>query len=67
MARLDAMLEAKSRLRMAYLDAYSTARYTTFFAGPDDCQANRWLNAIQLDQSLSQYRDAILHGLNERG
>ena len=67
MGRLDTMLEAKSRLRMAYQDAYSTARYTAFFAGPDDCQANHWLNAIQLDQSLSQHRDTILHGLNERG
>jgi len=67
MARLEEMLEAKLRLRMAYQDAYSTASYTAFFAGPDDCQANHWLNAIQLDQSLSQHRDAILHGLNERG
>jgi perosamine synthetase len=67
MTRLDAMLEAKSRLRMAYQDAYSTARYTAFFAGPDDCQANHWLNTIQLDQSLSQHRDTILHCLKERG
>jgi perosamine synthetase len=67
MARLEEMLEAKSRLQMAYQDAYSTARYMAFFDGPDDCQANHWLNAIQLDQSLSQHRDAILHGLSERG
>ena len=67
MARLDAMLEAKLRLRMAYQDAYSTASYATFFVGPDDCQWNHWLNAIQLDKPLSQHRDAILHGLNERG
>ncbi len=67
MARLDAMLEAKLRLRMTYQDAYLTSIYATFFAGPDDCQGNHWLNAIQLDESLSQHRDAILHGLNERG
>jgi len=67
MERLEEMLEAKSRLRMAYQEAYSTARYTGFFAGSDDCQANPWLNAIQLDQSFSQHRDAILHGLNDRG
>ena len=39
MARLDAILEAKLRLRMAYQDAYLTSIYATFFAGPDDCQA----------------------------
>ncbi len=67
MERLVMMLDAKSRLRTAYQDAFSRARYTTFFAGPDDCQPNNWLNAIQLGQSLSQHRDSMLHGLNELG
>ncbi|MCM0081189.1 LegC family aminotransferase [Geomonas sp. Red32] len=67
MEELPAFLSAKRRLAAYYREEFATLAGASFFAAPEGCQSNYWLNALLLAPELAGLRDRLLDELNDRG
>lgn len=65
--QLPAFLTAKRHLFAAYRAAFAGVPGVRLLEEPTDCQSNYWLQALILDEAVSDQRDAILAATNDAG
>lgn len=65
--QLPGFLEAKRRLFERYQAAFYGVPHARIFVEPEGCRSNYWLQALVLDESVADQRDAILSATNEAG
>jgi len=65
--QLPGFLEQKRKLAKAYETAFSEIEGVRFFTEPDFATSNYWLNALLLDDEMSEMRDEVLTITNDNG
>ncbi len=65
--QLQDFLNAKRRLFHRYAAAFADVAGTRIVREPDGCRSNYWLQALLLDESVAQERDAVLAAANDAG
>ena len=65
LARMDGFIVRKRALADQYREVFSEVEGVRFFTEPDYAQSNYWLNALLLDGSFRDQRDAILACTND--
>jgi len=65
--RLPDFIHRKRSLAAAYTRAFDGIDGVRFYAEPDNCQSNYWLNVLLLEEDSIELRDEVLTGLNEAG
>ncbi|MBS1189847.1 MAG: LegC family aminotransferase [Rhodocyclaceae bacterium] len=65
--RLPEFLDAKRRLHGAYQAAFESLSGASLLGEPAGCRSNFWLQAILLDESAADQRDAVLAATNDAG
>lgn len=65
--QLPGFLIDKRRLFEVYRSSFSNIPGVRLMAEPAGCQSNYWLQALLLDESLANQRDAILSATNDAG
>lgn len=64
--KLDDYLKAKRLLAEKYQKEFSALEEASFLVEPDYAKSNYWLNAILLNEKISNHRDDILRELNQQ-
>lgn len=65
--QLPGFLIAKRRLFGRYQQAFAKVPHTHIVMEPNGCSSNYWLQTMLLDESVAEYRDAILEASNDEG
>jgi len=65
--QLPGFLRDKRHLHEVYQSIFSTVPGVRLVAEPDGCRSNYWLQALLLDESLANQRDAVLTASNDVG
>lgn len=65
--QLDGFLASKRRLYNRYRDVFSGVSGVRLVAEPAGCRSNYWLQALLLDDSVADARDAVLTATNDAG
>jgi perosamine synthetase len=65
--QLPGFLEEKRKLFERYKDAFADVPQSRIFSEPKDCRSNYWLQALLLDESAVDQKDAILAATNNAG
>lgn len=65
--QLPAMLESKRALHERYRKAFARIEGVSLVAEPAGCRSNYWLQALLLDSSTADNRDALLAATNAAG
>jgi perosamine synthetase len=65
--QLPSFLLDKRRLHKVYQSIFSNVQGVRLVAEPDGCRSNYWLQALLLDESLANERDAVLSASNDVG
>jgi perosamine synthetase len=65
--QLPNFLKAKRKLFQQYAAAFTGVAGTRVVREPDGCRSNYWLQALLLDESVEQERDAVLTATNDAG
>lgn len=65
--QLPGFLCDKRRLHEVYKSIFSNVPGVRLVAEPDGCRSNYWLQALLLDESLANERDAVLTASNDVG
>lgn len=65
--QLPGFLCDKRRLHEVYTSIFSNVPGVRLVAEPDGCRSNYWLQALLLDESLANERDAVLTASNDVG
>jgi perosamine synthetase len=67
MEKLPDLLMRKRKLAASYSTVFNNIDNIHFHDEPKGCRSNYWLNAIRLENSCSQLRDALLRAANNAG
>jgi perosamine synthetase len=65
--QLPRLLDAKRRLYQRYAESFATVPGVRLMEEPVGCRSNYWLQALLLDESRAQERDAVLAVSNDSG
>ncbi len=65
--KLPDLLERKRRLFDLYSEAFAMIEGVDLVTEPPGCASNYWLQTLCLDESIREYRDAILHHCHSAG
>jgi perosamine synthetase len=65
--QLPALVEAKRRLYSRYAQAFDGMAGARLFTEPTGSSSNYWLQALLLDETLADQRDAVLAATNDAG
>jgi predicted outer membrane repeat protein len=65
--QLPGILEEKRKLFRRYKDAFADVTGVGIVAEPDGCRSNYWLQALMLDKSAAEQKEAILAATNDVG
>jgi dTDP-4-amino-4,6-dideoxygalactose transaminase len=65
--QLPSFLLDKRRLHKVYKSIFSNLQGVRLMDEPDGCRSNYWLQALLLDESLANERDAVLSASNDVG
>ncbi len=65
--QLPAFLASKRRLFECYHNVFEGLSQVHLMAEPTNCQSNYWLQALLLDESVADQRDAVLEATNTAG
>lgn len=65
--QLPGFLDSKRRLYKRYRDAFAAEVQLRIFEEPPGCRSNYWLQALLLDRTIEDQRDALLGATNAAG
>jgi perosamine synthetase len=65
--QLPSFVERKRRLAQRYADVFEAVDCVSFVQEPSFARSNYWLNALLLEETVTERRDEVLEVTNDRG